>query len=348
MLFHKDVEDSTMKNIIFTTIILIMLATNSLFGIKDNNEREKRRIGSSERELLLITGLPEDINDNKIIKLLDVNYDINHKDIFTAISLIRYRRIDAAIPKMLEIFKDKKTFFPMKRCIAEALCDFGNKEWMTEIKYLFNDPNKWIPETISEVMPIKIKIQNQRVLLPTKIELAGLMARGGDYSLFQFVANNIDDNDFGIRMFTIEQLPNFINDTSPESEKAADTLLYAASSDVNDHNRIRAIFGLDKMLKIHPDFINKLIQALENNLNSNDKYLKYICEQKLKMLSDPNRIKQNGDIDSMHTKPLKAASLNSNKSLFSRPVFYLGLGGVCLIAIGLISIQKNRKTKQSS
>jgi tetratricopeptide (TPR) repeat protein len=54
-----------------------------------------------------------------------------------------------------------------------------------------------------------------------------------------------------------------------------------------------------------------------------------------KLLSEPNLTKE-------------TLMLEPDKSIFSRPVFYLGIGGVCLIAIGLISIQKNRKSKQSS
>ena len=47
------------------------------------------------------------------------------------------------------------------------------------------------------------------------------------------------------------------------------------------------------------------------------------------------------------TLPQKILLKESEKSIFSNPIFYLGLGGVCLIAIGLIAIQKNRKTKQT-
>ena len=137
-------------------------------------------------------------------------------------------------------------------------------------------------------------------------------------------------------------LSNFADKTSPESVMAANALLIIALSDHNVWLRERAIYGIEKMASVRPEFINKLVQALEGNVDSNDKYLKSMSVDKLKILNEPNRIKQDANNVSIQPKPLQIAEIESGKSIFSRPIFYAGIGGVCLVALGIIAIQKKK------
>src|SRR3972149_1425225 len=120
--------------------LLCACLANSLLATRPKEIPPGRRCSTVEKHILDRLGLAEDVNDTVIIQLLDVP---NEKRILV-ILLVRYWRISSAVPKLLQIFNsdnDNEIFWLEKIVVAEALCDFGNKEWMPTIKDLIEDPN---------------------------------------------------------------------------------------------------------------------------------------------------------------------------------------------------------------
>lgn len=221
-----------------------------------------RRCGMVEKTLYRELGLSEDVNDSVIIQLLDVP---NKRA--SAILLIRYRKISSAIPKLLQIYNNNEIFFLEKIGVAEALCDFGNREWMPTIKALSTDPNSII---------------NRNAFKPYKIKIAGLLARAGDYSQFEVVAKGISDSRDYIRFTAVHELGNFGHKTEPITDSAVGLLISAATSDSVPRLRELAIRSLEKIAKKKPEVTSKVIDALEANVDSPDKNLRIICRVKLK------------------------------------------------------------------
>jgi len=214
------------------------------------------------KELYDILGLKQDATDSEIIQLLD----IPEKRIIATL-LIRYRKISSATPKLLEIVRDvndSDAFIMYKIAAAEALCDFGNREWMPTIKALSTDPNSFVGRYI-----------------PEKIKVAGLLARAGDYSQFKVVAKGISDSKRSIRSTAIHALSNFGHKTDPVTDSAAELLTFAATSDPVPWLRERAIDALEKIAKTKPQITSKVIDALEANIDSPDKNLRRVCRVKL-------------------------------------------------------------------
>jgi len=240
-----------------------------------------RKIGTVERWLLRDLNLPADVNDDVIIHLLDDRVKFH-----SAIGLVRYWKISSAVPKLLEIFNscDPNTGVCLnkKMLTAMALCDFGNTDWVPEIKGFLNDPNRMLPYYYKGFRG------NRDILLDKKIRMAGLLARTGDYSFYDLVASHINDDEKGIRLTVISELRNFGNETDPVTNKAADTLLAIATSDPEVHLRERAIYSLERLAIKRPEVKDRIIKALESNLNSNDEHLKFMSQMKLKSLHDSN------------------------------------------------------------
>jgi hypothetical protein len=246
-----------------------MLLTNTTIGTERVERPKGRRISMVEKPLLRELGLAEDINDFEIIQLLD---EPSYKRIFV-VSLIRCRKITSSMPKLLELFNkdrnnDRTNGFAIleKVAIAEALCDFGNKEWIPVIKTLTTDPNSII---------------NRKAFEPFKIEIAGLLARGGDYSQFEIVASGIGNSEKPIRLNAILALGKFGHKTNPVTESAVELLMSVATSDSIPWLRERAIESLEKIARTKPEVESKVIVALKANKDSLDKDLRLICNAKL-------------------------------------------------------------------
>lgn len=205
---------------------------------------------SGEECFLTLLGLREDANDTEIIQLLD----IPEKQIF-AMGVVMYRKTSSAIPKLLQIVNDANTLLPAKICAAHTLCYLGNKEWMPTIKALSLDPNSIIARTT------------------LKIKVAGLLARAGDYSQFEIVAAAVSDSKDCVRFSGICELPNFRHKTAPVTDLAVELLVSVATADPEPGLRQVAIYSLEKIAKEKPQIIPKLIDALEANKDSPDKYL---------------------------------------------------------------------------
>jgi len=220
----------------------------------------RRPCFSVEKKLLGLLGLPEDVNDAEIVQLLD----IPEKRIITTL-LVRYRKISSAVPKLVQIVKDSNTLLPEKMAAADALCDFGNKEWVATIKPLLLDPNSLVART------------------HVKIRVAGLLARAGDYSQFEIVAASIGDNRKWVRSMVIKALGNFRHKTEPVTDLAAELLVSLAITDPSPRLRQRAIYSLEKIAKVKPEATSYVIACLESNLDSPDRTLRIICKGMLRM-----------------------------------------------------------------
>jgi len=244
-------------------LLCAVLINISMATDRASTSSERRSPGLVEKTVYRELGLSEDVNDSVIIQLLD-NPDKRRNAV---ILLIRYRRILSATPKLLQIFNGDKTNVFTKIAAAEALCDFGNKEWMPTIKALSTDPNGFISRT------------------PHKFDVAGLLARGGDYSQFEIVASGISSNKQHIRGTAIQALGNFGHKTDTVTDSAAELLKSAATSDAVPWLRERAIESLEKIAKIKPEVESKVIAALEANKDSTDKDLRIMCNAKLNSYS---------------------------------------------------------------
>jgi len=225
---------------------------------------------NAEKDFLTLLGLREDVNDAEIIQL----FDIPEKQIF-AMGVVSYRKISSATPKLLQIVNDANTFIPAKIAAADTLCDFGNKEWIPIIKALSLDPNSIVARN------------------PLRIKVAGLLARAGDYSQFEIVAAAVSDRRKYVRSSAIYELGNFGHKTDPVTDSAAKLLSSVATSDPVPSLRERAIESLEKIAKKKPQIIPKLIDALETNKDSPDKYLGITSRVKLKIYG-PKRNKEEG------------------------------------------------------
>jgi len=250
------------SKLVFCFSFCALLSNISIATDAKNTSPGRRPPCSSEEKMFLRElGLREDVNDAEIIQLLDIP---NPKRLFVT-SLVRYRKIYSGMPKLLQIVNDDEAIVFERVAAAEALCDFGNKEWIPTIKALSTDPNSFISRT------------------PLKIGVAGLLARGGDYSQFEIVASGISSNKQHIRGTAIQALGNFGHRTDPVTDSAVKLLFSAATSDVVPWFRERAIESLEKITKKKPHIIPKLIDALETNKDSLDKYLGITCRVKLKI-----------------------------------------------------------------
>ncbi len=252
------VLNKTIAYAAFCVLLTNISATRSI--AREDYSTGRTRIGSVEKVLLRELGLAEDINDAEVVDLLDDP----GKRTSAVILLIRYKRISSATPKLLQIFNDSKTSIFEKIATAKALCDFGNKEWMPTIKALSTDPNGMISYT------------------PLKIDVAGLLARAGDYSQFEVVAKGISDSRDYIRSTAVHELGNFGHKTDPVTNSAVELLTSVAISDPVPWLRERAVYSLEKIAKIKPEVTSKVIDALKANIDSPDKNLRIICNAKLK------------------------------------------------------------------
>ncbi len=254
---------------LFLCVLLVNVST-ATDARKTSAGRRTCAQASAEKDFLTLLGLREDVNDTEIIQLLD----IPEKQIF-AMGVVMYRKISSATPKLLQIVNEANTLLPAKICAADTLCGLGNKEWMPTIKALSLDPNSIVARTT------------------LKIKVAGLLARAGDYSQFEIVAAAVSDRREYVRFSGICELANFRHKTDPVTDLAVELLLSVATADPELKLRQMAIYSLEKIAKEKPQIIPKLIDALETNKNSPDKYLGITSRVKLKIYG-PKRNKEEG------------------------------------------------------
>lgn len=245
------------------TFVSCAFLTDTSTGTAADSDCQHPNCVSEYKELYDILELSEDATDSEIIQLLDMP---NKRIIAT--TLIRHKRISSATPKLLQIVNDvneNNAIIMYKIAAAEALCDFGNREWMPTIKTLSIDPNGMISRT------------------SYKFKVAGLLARAGDYSQFEILNNGLTDSRDYIRSTSVHQLRNFGHKTDPVTDSAVKLLTSVAMSDPVPRMREYAIESLEKIAKIKPEVTLKVIDVLKANMDSPDKNLSIICRVKLKM-----------------------------------------------------------------
>jgi len=271
-----------LNKFVYSSILLCLLVTAL---IANEVEEDKTIIyvdNSIEMSSLTELGLSSDVTDGEIVQLLD-----EPSKCIPAISLIRYRRISSAIPKLVEIVKqsnisanslESMASFLFKLNAAEALCDFGNKEWIEPVKKCLDDSNNPIPS------------------ISYQIRIVRLLAREGDYSYFNIVSDNINNEQSSVRSSAVYALGYFNLKENMITDQAASLLETVAISDSDEWVRKRAIESLEEIAKNNPGIIPKVIIALEANLNSRNHFLHQTCKTRLevyrhKLMTDEEVIK---------------------------------------------------------
>jgi HEAT repeat protein len=256
-MFAKSINKMLYATILCFLVLADLTASGESFDQRSRvNRNDKRR--STEENLLNALGLKKDVTDEKIVQLLDVP----EKRILS-IALIERRKITSATPKLLEILRDTKTFDLVKEGAAEALCGFGNREWITTIKTLSMDPNSILSQP------------------PHNMDIAGLLARAGDYSQFELVKKYAVNDNPRLRHFAILALGKFGHKTNPVTDRAVDLLMQAATSDLEPWLRQMAIYSLDEIAQVKPDVKSKVIGACQANVNSADRSLSITAKSTL-------------------------------------------------------------------
>ena len=245
---------------IFCLFLWSLLTNMSIATDIKKSPVSRRPCTDAEKMLLEWLGLREDANDTDVIQLLD----IPEKQIFAS-AVVSYRKTYSAVPKLLQIANDPNTLLPVKIAAADSLCHLGNKEWMPTIKALSLDPNGPIRGTY------------------LAIKVAGMLARAGDYSQFEIVAAAVSERTKHVRSSATYELGNFGHENDPVTDSAAELLRIVATSDPIPQLRGSAIYSLEKITKKKPQIIPKLIDALEANKDSPDRFLGMTSRVKLKI-----------------------------------------------------------------
>ena len=246
-------------NMVVGLFLLAGVLTSTYADTDYSTRGSGRRVSTGEGMILKMLGLTEDANDAEIIPLLN---DSSKRG--WVCLLIRYRKIHSAIPDLLHIVNDPN-IFPLGRVeAAKALCDLGNKEWIPVVKTFIVDPNS----------PI--------VCTPYVVNIAGLLARAGDYSHFELVAKDANDSKWWIRANAVKALSEFSHETHPVTDSATKLLSSIATFDPMPRLREEAIYSLQKIAKKKTSVTLKVTEALKANMNSSDKNLRSICRLLLK------------------------------------------------------------------
>jgi HEAT repeat protein len=251
-----------MRQIIYTigaTLLLITVFASFAEGAgrKDSRGEAPRKISTAEKSLLRSLDLAEDANEADIIKLLDDP----KKRIFAA-GLIRCRKIKAAKDKLLELATDEGVDIFTRIAAAEALCDFENKEWIKAIKPLLTEKRSPIAKQTG-----------------LKLDIAGLLARAGDFSQMDFIAVYVRDEQVDVRKSAVAALAHFhAAEDKKQCNKAIDLLMSSANNDDAPKVREAAIVGLEDFIKENKVLSSKYVEILEANAESSDKALQTTCK----------------------------------------------------------------------
>ncbi len=252
-----------MRQMIYTIGATLLLITvfaglaEGAAGRKDSCGEAPRKISAAEKSLLRSLDLAEDANDEAIIKLLD---DPN-KRIFAA-GLIRCRKIRAAKDKLLELARDEGADIFTRIAAAEALCDFENNEWIKAIRPVLTEKRSPIAKETG-----------------LKLDVAGLLARAGDFSQMDFIAGYVHDEQVDVRKSAVAALAHFhAAEDKKQCNKAIDLLMSAASNDDAPKVREAAVVGLEDFIKENKVLNSKYVEILEANGQSKDRALQTTCK----------------------------------------------------------------------
>lgn len=248
---------------------------------------------SLDRAIMSKLGLANDASDADIVRLLD-----DRKKRILATSFVKSRRIAAAIPKLMEMMREDDSSIYVKVSAADALCFLGNMEWIEQIKGLLSDPDVRLAES-------------------HKIQIAGLLALGGDYSQFEIVKRNIANEKRYIRCEVIESLGKF-RSRNAKGDEAADLLLAVMMGDPDARMRDTALVSLERIARERPEIKSKIVTALEANLNCSDKKFQGFCRRKLERYrQDALTAQQVIEMLDDRTKFLTAISVITRRTMHS-------------------------------
>ncbi|MBN1346715.1 MAG: hypothetical protein JXQ73_28750 [Phycisphaerae bacterium] len=210
-----------------------------------------------EERILRTMGLKKDAPDSVVIALLD-----DPRQVYAAMAVLRLRRLASMTPKFLEIVTDEKRHFTVRLQAAEGLCDCGNREWLKTVKGMLKDQ-------VIKKLPM------------TKLRIAGLLARGGEYSQFEMVAGHIDHEKKSVRSYALQALHHFTYSNDVVADPALEIMAFVAKSDPEARFRREAIRSLEGAAKTKPELMAKLVEVWEANVDSQDKLLRSACRRKL-------------------------------------------------------------------
>lgn len=253
---------SRCSQMLLVSFLVCIVSVNVLGGTSpDANGATTGRRGrdpTAEERTLAIMGLKKDITDAEIIALLDKPATSVH-----AAALIGYRRISAAIPDLLRIVQDDKRLVPERFGCASTLCNLGNKEWVPAIKKLSADPNGMLRRVYGA-------------------DVAGLLARVGDYSQLSVVASQLKDEEGRTSYGALRALSYFAHESDPAAVSAADLLYSVARSDSSSFAREYAMRSLETIAQKRPALKTRLIDAAKTNAGSSDVGLRGTSQAMLK------------------------------------------------------------------
>jgi len=213
-----------------------------------SSDSKLRAVCARKRETYRLKMMP----DEEVIRLLD-----DPRQFLIAVSLIKHRKMAAAVPRLLALVQGENTGSRTKLYAAKTLLSLGNKQWIEPVKGVSADPN--IP-------------------MPRRLATAELLAQAGDYTQFEVVSTGLKSDDDTIRREAAKVLPEF----KGRSSQAIELLVSTAEHDENPGVRIAAITSLDKIVAQRPNAMPVLMGVLEANVNSENAYLRKQCEAMLK------------------------------------------------------------------
>jgi hypothetical protein len=198
------------------------------------------------------------MTNEEVIELLD-----NQRTFVTGASLAQQRKLLSAVPKLLEVLRQKNTDLYRKYVAGQTLMELGNKGWIESIKNASNDPNVY--HSVSQ-----------------RLWLIGLLARGCDYSQFGIVENYLGTGELKVKQSAIRALGDFGQGSGQASIRAIELLEATAVGDSDTRLRSSAIASLEKLIEAKPEMKSSLVRAYEANLDSENGFIKARCEVGLK------------------------------------------------------------------
>lgn len=220
-------------------------------------EEQKKHVHFVEKTLFLLLDIPTDATDQDIISKLDSPQKI------AAMQLIVRRQITDALPKLHMIVEDKNEAILNRSHAARTLLYFKDRGWIKAIRSLYDSYDA-----------------KQFYEIDCKIHLAGTLAMIGDYSPIEMVLKGTVHENYLVRIQAARQLAEYNDPNSPVSDIASDALVEMAKSDSDVPVRKESIFALEKIVQKKMEYRNKLLEAVEANVDSIDKDLKALSQER--------------------------------------------------------------------
>jgi hypothetical protein len=119
-----------------------------------------------------------------------------------------------------------------------------------------------------------------------RLDIAGLLARAGDFSQMDFIAGYVHDEQVDVRKSAVAALGHFHKAADKDKKKcnkAIDLLMSSANNDDAPKVREAAVVGLEDFIKENKVLSLKYVEILEANAESKDKALQTTCKLLLRL-----------------------------------------------------------------